>query len=125
MNASTGGYAMSYLMSLVVLVALLFSSFPGINHIQAEGDLKNPVEDKPVMGYPRPPVSPEISFNSLPVLGEITDMTFTVNVETSDLGMIKESREGLASARAYVVFYWTKIHGSYSEASSSEFPLPL
>jgi|WetSurMetagenome_2_1015567.scaffolds.fasta_scaffold564473_1 hypothetical protein len=125
MNALAGGYAMSYLISLVVLVALLFSSFPGINHIQVAGDLKNPVEYKPVMGYPRPPVSPEISFNSLPVLGEVTDMTFTVNVETFDLGMIGENENGLVNARAYVEFYWTDIHGSYSEASSSEFPLPL
>ncbi|MBN1191537.1 MAG: hypothetical protein JXA46_17405 [Dehalococcoidales bacterium] len=47
-------------------------------------------------------------------------MTFKVDVKTSDLKMINEDRQGLSDARAYVVFYWTNIHGSYSEARHSD-----
>jgi hypothetical protein len=58
-----------------------------------------------------------LTISTAPKLGESADLTFTVDVIKLDEQL--HPKAGLAKSKAWIDFYWTNIHGSYSEAYSS------
>lgn len=49
-------------------------------------------------------------------MGETAELTFTVRIQTLDIGTLGVSESSLKKSRAWVDFYRTNIQGSYSEA---------
>jgi hypothetical protein len=57
-----------------------------------------------------------LTLSQPPVLGKTVDFTFIVDVV--ELYEKSYPKEGLARSKAWIDFYWTNIHGSFSEAYS-------
>jgi hypothetical protein len=65
------------------------------------------VDDLPYRTYS------SLTLSAAPKLGEIADLTFTVDIIKLDAS---HPSEGLAKSKAWIDFYWTNTEGSYSEA---------
>jgi hypothetical protein len=58
-----------------------------------------------------------MTLSATPKLNKTVDLIFTINVIKSDTVM--QPAAEIAKSKAWIDFYWTNIHGSYSEAYSS------
>jgi hypothetical protein len=103
----------------LLMILIVFSS--GCDSSLPSGTPNSPTTSPPMVITEPPrstyaPYSTRFSFSPEPILGVESEVTFS-STFTSDFK--KQKATGLANARARVDFFWTDIHGSYSEAKKS------
>jgi hypothetical protein len=95
------------------------TSFPGVSQ-SAQINLPAPKQTNFETWWDNQPIRSHLSISSAPKLGETAELSFMSNVDASLLRDYDQDKlDNLANAQARVEFYWTDIHGSYSEAKHS------
>jgi hypothetical protein len=113
------------IIGISLVLVFMIVSLPGCSSSGPSSPPTRSTTMKSAETYPSTPLPYSLDFNlsKAPALGETVDLTFAMN-DIRQLYGSDQPKEGLAKSSAWVDFYWTNIHGSYTEAgTTTQIPL--